>query len=65
MNLYRRLLQFVKPYWQRLAGAMACMLMVSAATSASAFLVKPVLDDIFFKKDLSMLKILPLAIVGF
>jgi len=64
MGLYGRLLQFVKPYWQRLAGAMACMLMVSAATSASAFLVKPVLDEVFFKKDLLMLKLIPLAIVG-
>src|SRR4030043_72665 len=64
MNLYRRLLQFVKPYWTRMAGAMICMLFVSAATSASAFLVKPVLDDVFFKKDLTMLKLIPLAIVG-
>jgi subfamily B ATP-binding cassette protein MsbA len=64
MNLYLRLLQFVKPYWPRLAGAMACMICVSAASAASAFLVKPVLDDVFFKKDLAMLKLIPLAIVG-
>lgn len=64
MELYRRLLQFVKPYWKHLAGAMVCMLFVSAATSGSAFLVKPVLDDVFFKKDLVMLKLIPLAIVG-
>jgi subfamily B ATP-binding cassette protein MsbA len=64
MHLYRRLLEFVKPHWTRLAGAMVCMLFVSAATSASAFLVKPVLDDVFFKKDLTMLKLIPLAIVG-
>jgi len=64
MNLYPRLLQFVKPYWTALVGAMICMLFVSAATSASAFLVKPVLDDVFFKKDLTMLKLIPLAIVG-
>lgn len=64
MSLYRRLLQYVTPYWHRLAGAMVCMLMVSAATSASAFLVKPVLDEVFFKKDLDMLKIIPLVIVG-
>lgn len=64
MDLYRRLLEFVKPHWTRLAGAMVCMLFVSAATSASAFLVKPVLDDVFFKKDLTMLKLIPLAIVG-
>jgi subfamily B ATP-binding cassette protein MsbA len=64
MDLYRRLLEFVKPHWTRLAGAMVCMLFVSAATSGSAFLVKPVLDDVFFKKDLTMLKLIPLAIVG-
>jgi len=40
------------------------MLFVSAATSGSAFLVKPVLDDVFFKKDLIMLKLIPLAIVA-
>ena len=39
------------------------MLFVSSTTSASAFLVKPVLDDIFFKKDLTMLKLLPIAIL--
>ena len=64
MNLYRRLLEFVKPYWKHLAGAMVCMLFVSAATAGSAFLVKPVLDDVFFKKDLTMLKWIPLAIIG-
>ena len=64
MNLYLRLLEYVKPYWMRLAGAMVCMVFVSAATAGSAFLVKPVLDEVFFKKDLEMLKLIPLAIVG-
>jgi len=64
MNLYRRLLEFVKPYWKHLAGAMVCMIFVSAATAGSAYLVKPVLDEIFFKKDLAMLKWIPLAIIG-
>ncbi len=64
MDLYRRLLQFVKPYWKHMAVAMACMVCVSAATAGSAFLVKPVLDDVFFKKDLRMLRLVPLAIVG-
>jgi len=64
MNLYRRLLEFVKPYWKHLAGAMVCMIFVSAATAGAAYLVKPVLDEIFFKKDLAMLKWIPLAIIG-
>ena len=64
MNLYQRLLEYVKPYWKHLAGAMVCMVFVSAATAGAAYLVKPVLDEIFFKKDLAMLKWIPLAIIG-
>ncbi len=39
------------------------MVFVSATTAGSAYLVKPVLDEIFFKKDLDKLKVLPLVIV--
>ncbi|MCX5910280.1 MAG: ABC transporter ATP-binding protein, partial [Deltaproteobacteria bacterium] len=42
---------------------MVCMIFVSATTAASAYLVKPVLDEIFFQKDLDKLKLLPLAIL--
>jgi subfamily B ATP-binding cassette protein MsbA len=40
------------------------MLLVGALTSALAFLVKPVLDDIFLKKNAGALKWIPLAIIG-
>lgn len=39
------------------------MLIVGAATSSLAFLIKPALDDIFLKKDATTLKWLPLAII--
>lgn len=39
------------------------MLIMASATSATAFLVKPILDDIFFNKDIAMLKLIPLAII--
>jgi len=42
---------------------MLCMLVIAAASSATAFLVKPVLDDIFFNKNTTMLKLIPLAVV--
>jgi len=42
---------------------MGCMLVVGASTSATAFLVKPVLDDIFLKQDVRMLKIIPIAVI--
>lgn len=86
MSLYRRLLKLVKPYWIKLTLAMVCMIFVSLLTAAQAFLVKPILDgvflkregippvvknliiqlhleEIFLKKDMEMLLILPVAIL--
>ncbi len=51
MLLYRRLLQLVKPYWLKLCLAMLFMIMVSILTAAQAFLVKPAMDGVFFKKE--------------
>ncbi len=42
---------------------MLCMLVMAAATSATAFLVKPVLDDIFFNKNTAMLKLIPFVVI--
>jgi len=63
MSLYRRLLDLVKPYWVKLAFAMICMLFVSLLTAAQAFLVQPALDDVFLKKDMKILFLLPIAII--
>lgn len=61
--IFERMLQLVKPHWRRLTLAMVCMLGVGASTAASAYLVKPVLDDIFVNKDIVMLRILPIAVL--
>jgi len=63
MEYYKRLYQYVLPYKKRLSMAMVCMLFLAACTSAVAFIVKPALDEIFFKKNLSMLKLIPLALI--
>ncbi len=60
---HRYLLSLVRQNTGKLVAAMACMLIVAASTSASAFLVKPVLDDIFFKKNMAMLRLIPLAVI--
>lgn len=62
-NRHKRLLALIKENKFRLFLAMVCMLVIAVATSATAFLVKPVLDDIFFNKDTTMLKIIPLVVV--
>jgi len=64
MENYKRLLRYIKPYWKRLAIAMACMAGVAAMTGASALVVKNVLDDIFIKKNDLMLAVIPFAIVS-
>ncbi|MCP4104875.1 MAG: ABC transporter ATP-binding protein [Desulfobacteraceae bacterium] len=60
---HKYLLSLIMDNWSRLFLAMGCMLVVAASTSATAFLIKPVLDDIFFKKDIVMLKVIPLAVI--
>jgi subfamily B ATP-binding cassette protein MsbA len=60
---HKRILALIKENKLRLFLAMVCMLVIALASSATAFLVKPVLDDIFFNKNITMLKIIPLAVV--
>ena len=64
MELYKRLLQYVKPYRAKLILAMICMVFVALSTSGSAYLVQPAVDKIFVDKSMRMLFLIPLAIVG-
>ncbi len=63
MRLYLRLLTYLKPHKLRLTGAIGAMLGVSAITALLAYLVKPVLDDVFFGRKEQMLYLLPPLIV--
>ena len=59
-----RLLQYVKPYKSWLVISMVCMVIVASMAGAQAYLVKPLLDEIFFNKNGTMLKLVPLVIMG-
>lgn len=59
----KRIYRLIQPYRGRLAVAMLSMVMVAAFSSAQAYLVKPLLDEIFFKKEKTMLNLLPFALV--
>lgn len=59
MNLYLRLLKFSYPYKSKLILAMIFMALCSGSKSLSAYLVKPVLDTIFYEKDMTKLYIMP------
>jgi len=64
MTIYRRMLEYVRPYLPRLLLAMLFMVGVSAFHGSIAFLVKPALDDIFIKKDATRLALIPLLVLG-
>ncbi|MFZ5448703.1 MAG: lipid A export permease/ATP-binding protein MsbA [Thermodesulfobacteriota bacterium] len=63
LRLYFRLLKYLKPHKWRMIAAIVAMLGVSGLTALLAYMVKPVLDDIFFAKQESMLYWLSLLIV--
>ncbi len=63
-RLLYRLVPYLKPYWHLLVIGGLLALVVAAAEGMIAWLVKPAMDDIFLKRDLVMLKLLPLAVLG-
>jgi subfamily B ATP-binding cassette protein MsbA len=64
LPLLRRLVgSYVRPYFGRLFLAVICMAATAAATAANAWLMQPMLDDVFLKRDAQMLMLVPLAIV--
>ncbi|MCX5807708.1 MAG: lipid A export permease/ATP-binding protein MsbA [Proteobacteria bacterium] len=63
MALYLRLLKYVKPYWKKLLFAMIFMSLVAGINGLTAYIVKPVLDNIFFEKNAAMLRIIPFAVI--
>ncbi|MBI5747701.1 MAG: hypothetical protein HZA00_01150, partial [Nitrospinae bacterium] len=63
MTLKKRLLSYTRPYWGRLMAGILLAIVVSAATGAAAWIVKPVMDDIFLSKDTTLLKILPIGFI--
>lgn len=63
LKLYLRMLTYVRTYWPRFLVAVLAMLGVSGLTALLAYLVKPVLDDVFLGKKLTMLYLLPPLVV--
>ncbi len=64
MPLLRRLVGvYVRPYFGRLSLAVICMAVVAASAAGLAWLMQPMLDDVFLKRDAEMLMLVPLAVI--
>ena len=65
MQVYLRLLRYLKPYvWPHFSVAMICMIVYSATDGVLPFIVQRVFDDVFAQKDQTMLLYLPIVIVS-
>ena len=62
--VYRRLLPLMRPYVPVLLVGALLALVVAAMEGAIAWLVKPALDDIFIRRDMVMLRVIPLLLLG-
>ncbi|MDE3016103.1 MAG: ABC transporter ATP-binding protein [Pseudomonadota bacterium] len=60
--LTRVLREHIRPYRRQLVSAVLCMMVVAAATGANAWMIRPVLDQIFIDKNHAMLLIIPAAV---
>ncbi len=52
----------IRPYVGWIVAAIICMALVAAATAASAWLMKPVINDVFFAKNETLLWIIAAAV---
>ncbi len=63
-ELIKRLLQVLRPYYRHLAIAVIGMIIVGGFNALQAYIVQPLLDEIFVHKDKHLLTLLPLALIG-
>ena len=55
---------YIRPYIGQIALAIFFMVIVAAAQAMSAWLMKPIIDDVFIAKDRDMLKLVSLAVLA-
>ena len=62
-ELYPKLLVVLKPYTAYLVISMVSMVFVGVFNGLQAYMVQPLLDEIFYKHDARMLNLLPLGLL--
>jgi subfamily B ATP-binding cassette protein MsbA len=62
MDDFKTLFRLVKPYWQRVVLAGLISIVISGINASIAWLVKPALDDVLVKKDITLIILLPIGI---
>ena len=65
LRTYRRLLQYLKPYiWPYFVLGMICMVGFGVTDGSIPFLVQPIMDGVFGRKDQATLNLIPFLLIG-
>lgn len=64
INFLKQYIPYYKDYKRHFVYAAIGMILVAGGTSGTAYVIKPVLDEIFINKDTSMLAILPFVVIA-
>ncbi|MBK1641355.1 lipid A export permease/ATP-binding protein MsbA [Chromatium okenii] len=62
--VYRRLLHHIKPYWRMFAFSISGMVIFAATEPLFAALMKPLIDGSFVERDIDMVRMMPLLLIG-
>ena len=64
IKLVKRLIkEHVRPYFGKMFLAAICMAIVAASTATNAWLMQPVLDEVFLNKNTELLLLVPIAVM--
>ena len=61
--LKRLFLNYVRKHKVKLFISIMCMILVAAATALNAWMMQPVLDEIFINKNQNLIILIPLAVI--
>lgn len=64
IQLYKRLLRYVKPYWPAFVAVVLAMVVYAATEAGTAMVMKPLMDGGFVERDRSIIVLIPFAIIG-
>ena len=63
MEETKKIFNLVRPFWKRVAAAALISILISGLNASIAWLVKPALDNILIKKDMTLLVLLPIGVI--
>ena len=64
IDFFKHYLQYYKNYKVKFFYVLIGIILVSVGTGGTAYIIKPLLDDVFINKDVGMLEVIPLIVIA-